>query len=424
MLDSQRLSIRLSEIRERLNEILVLEGDAYTDEVKTEEKTLQVEHRDAEQKYRSSVITEGEESRQQSLNGAGVTPEQQERLELRSRANVGGYISSALAGRVPSGAEAELTAAADLEPGQIPFELWELTPEQRQAEDRAVTGSPSSTGVNLDVLRPHVFAPSIAGFLALDMPVVESGTFATGTLSTAATAAAKAKSGPAEETAADWTVETSTPHRVPAAIRLTLEDIASVGQANFEPLLREHISMVVSDELNNLIINGSGSDNEPHGFLSRLTDAASPATGIETWSRILKIQSGGIDGLWASELSEIGLLVGVDSYRLAASVFQGSDSERSAAAYLQQVGGGFVTNSKMPAKSSHIQKAILCRKGRSMTPTPMRTSVMPSWGHFSIDDVYSGAAKGERQFTVSTLVGDVHIVQPAAYTEVAFRVSA
>ena len=421
MLDSQRISIRLSEIRERLNVILALKEADYNDLIRTEESALQIEFRNSESKYRSAVITEGEESRQQSLNGAGVTPEQQERLELRSRANVGGYISSALAGRVPSGAEAELTAAADLEPGQIPFELWER-PEQRQAEDRAVTGSPSSTGVNLD-LRPHVFGPSIAGFLALDMPVVESGTFATGTLSTAATAAAKAKSGPAEETAADWTVETSTPHRVPAAIRLTLEDIASVGQANFEPLLREHISMVVSDELNNLIINGSGSDNEPHGFLSRLTDAASPATGIETWSRILKIQSGGIDGLWASELSEIGLLVGVDSYRLAASVFQGADSERSAAAYLQQVGGGFVTNSKMPAKSSHIQKAILCRKGRSMTPTPMRTAVMPSWGHFSIDDVYSGAAKGERQFTVSALIGDVHIIQPAAYAEVAFRVS-
>ena len=235
MLDSQRLSIRLSEIRERLNEILVLEGDTCTDAIQTEEQSLQVEHRATEQKYRSALITEGEDSREQRLSGT-LTAEEQERLELRQRAHVSGFITAALGGRVPSGAEAELTAAADLEPGQIPFELWE--PEQRQAEDRAVTGSPSSTGVNLDVLRPHVFAPSIAGFLALDMPVVESGTFATGTLSTAATAAAKAKSGPAEETAADWTVETSTPHRVPAAIRLTLEDIASVGQANFEPLLK------------------------------------------------------------------------------------------------------------------------------------------------------------------------------------------
>ena len=74
MLDSQRLSIRLSEIRERLNEILVLEGDAYTDEVKAEEKTLQVEHRDAEQKYRSAVITEGEESREQQKSKRGGEP--------------------------------------------------------------------------------------------------------------------------------------------------------------------------------------------------------------------------------------------------------------------------------------------------------------------------------------------------------------
>ena len=95
MLDSQRLSIRLSEIRERLNEILVLEGDAYTDEVKAEEKTLQVEHRDAEQKYRSAVITEGEDSREQRLSGT-LTAEEEERLEVRQRANVSGFITAAL----------------------------------------------------------------------------------------------------------------------------------------------------------------------------------------------------------------------------------------------------------------------------------------------------------------------------------------
>ena len=75
MLDSQRLSIRLSEIRERLNEILVLEGDAYTDEVKTEEKTLQVEHRDAEQKYRSSVDHRGRGIQAaESKPGRGLPP--------------------------------------------------------------------------------------------------------------------------------------------------------------------------------------------------------------------------------------------------------------------------------------------------------------------------------------------------------------
>ena len=196
-----------------------------------------------------------------------------------------------------------------------------------------------------------------------------------------------------------------------------------MGQSNFEPLLREHISLAVSDELNDLILNGSGGSNEPHGFLSRLTNPSNPATGVETWSRLLKIQSGGVDGLWASELAEIGLLVGPETYRLAASVFQGSDSERSAAAYIKEVGAGFMTNAKMPDKSSHTQQGILCRKGRSMMPNPARTAVMPTWGHFTIDDIYSHAEKGERRFVVSALVGHVHLVQAGAYSQVAFRVS-
>ena len=53
----------------------------------------------------------------------------------------------------------------------------------------------------------------------------------------------------------------------------------------------------------------------------------------------------------------------------------------------------------------------------------MRKSILPSWGRFSVDDIYSGASKGERVFVVSALVGDVHIVQAGAYQEVAFRVS-
>ena len=386
---------------------------------------LTAEFLKVETRFRAAVVLEGEEAQERKLNGAGnLTPEVRERLELRSKANVGAYLTAALSGRVPSGVEAEFSAAAGLEAGQIPFEIWEPNPLEQHREDRAVSAAPSDTGVNLDVLRPHVFAPSVAEFLMLEMPQVESGSYATGTITQAATSAAKAKSAAAAETAAVFTVETSTPHRVPASLRLTLEDIAAIGQANFEPLLREHISLAVSDELNDLILNGSGSSNEPHGFFSRLTDATAPSTGVETWSRFLKVQSGGIDGLWASELAEIGLLVGPESYRLAASVFQGSDSERSAAAYLEEVGASFLTNSKMPDKSSHIQKGILCRKGRSMMPTPARTAVMPTWGHFTIDDIYSGAGKGERRFVVSALVGHVHIVQSGAYKEVSFRVTA
>ena len=94
--------------------------------------------------------------------------------------------------------------------------------------------------------------------------------------------------------------------------------------------------------------------------------------------------------------------------------------------YLKRMGAGdsaFVTNKRMPDKVSHVQQGILCRKGRSMMPAPMRTAICPHWGYFTVDDIYTGAHKGQRRFVINTLVGDVILVQPDAYAQVAFRVS-
>ena len=52
----------------------------------------------------------------------------------------------------------------------------------------------------------------------------------------------------------------------------------------------------------------------------------------------------------------------------------------------------------------------------------MRTAVGATWGSVTIDDMYSGARKGERYITLATLVSDVIIVQPDAYAELRFRV--
>ena len=58
-----------------------------------------------------------------------------------------------------------------------------------------------------------------------------------------------------------------------------------------------------------------------------------------------------------------------------------------------------------------------------MMPNPMRLSVVPHWGYLSIDDVYTGAAKGERRYVLSVLVGDLILVQPDAYAQVAYKVA-
>ena len=427
----RELRERQSRERQRMAELGMAES--LDDETRAELDTIETGTPDLERQMRAAQVAVENEERE-SLIETGSRPadaEQRERIELRARCNVGNFLSASLKNRAPDGAEAELQAAAGVD--GIPFELWERPAEQRQAEqpeDRAITAAPTSgTGVNLEPLIPQVFAPSIAARLMVDMPQVPSGTFSTARVVHGTDpAAAVAKSAAVPEVASTWAVETTTPHRIGSALRLTLEDIATVGHAGFESMLRQHISLIMSDELDDQMINGDSSSttDDLDGFFAQLSNPAAPAAQVETWTRFLAIQSGGTDGLWATELSHIGMAVGVETYQLAAATFQGTDSEESAASYLKRMGAGdgaFFTNSRMPAKANHVQQGIMCRKGRSMMPTPMRTAVCPSWGYFSIDDIYTGAGKGERVFTINTLVGDVILTQPGAYAQVAFRVS-
>lgn len=400
-----------SEQRGRLAELAAISEQ--TDETRGELKTLQAGTPDLELRLRAArLAVEGEGATE---NRNEPDSEMRERIALRRKASLGKYLLAASRGHLPGGAEAELRAAAKVD--GIPFELWDVPAEEE--EKRAISPAPSNAGVNVHPYQPAVFAPSVAAKLGIAMPQVGSGTFSTGTISQSVTADAVAKSGAVPETAAAFTTQTTTPHRIGSALRLTAEDVATVGQGNFESILRQNVSMVLSDHLDENMLNGGGSSNELNGIFQRLTDGSAPAAGVESWTRFLAVQSGGIDGLWATELSQVMMLVGVESYRLAAATFQGTDSEESAASYMKRMGAGFTTNKRMPAKVSHIQQAILCRKGRSM-----QLAVCPVWhGSIAIDDIYSGAGTGERVFTLSTLVGDVLIQQPDAYAQISFRVS-
>ena len=420
MLQSQRLAIEQSEKRERVNALLSQES--MTAEERSELDPLQKRLLELEPEYRAALASEGADLEDAKANAGEPDAELRERIQLRRKAQVGNFLRAAIMGRGVTGAEAELQAASG-EDG-IPIELWDI-PEERagRAEERAITPAPGTVGINFDPVRPAVFAPSVVDKLMVDMPRVASGTYATGTISSTVgsvvTADAVAKSAEVPQTAGAITVQTTTPHRVGASLGLTLEDIAAIGTENFESILRENVSLVLSAELDDQMLNGDGMNDDLIGIFERLTDPAAPAANVETWTRFLAIQSGGIDGLWATMLSHIAMVVNPETYRLACATFQGTDSEESAASYMDRMGAGFWTNSRMPDKAAHIAPGILCRKGRP----GMRTAVAPVWGNLSVDDIYSGARKGERYFTISALVGDVILVQPSAYAQVAFRVS-
>ena len=63
MISSQKLAVRLSEIRQRLNEIAGLETAEVTDEIRTEADRLAGEYRTGETQHRSALIVEADEQR-------------------------------------------------------------------------------------------------------------------------------------------------------------------------------------------------------------------------------------------------------------------------------------------------------------------------------------------------------------------------
>ena len=113
MLKSQKLQVEASEIRSRLG--TYLEQDNLGDEERSAMDRDTKRLGQLEIELRAALSIEGE----LETRALESTPdsEMRERLELRSTASLTNYLKGALSGRLPSGAEAELNAAAGIGDG-------------------------------------------------------------------------------------------------------------------------------------------------------------------------------------------------------------------------------------------------------------------------------------------------------------------
>ena len=419
----QKLLLEQSEKRQRLNDLLGKE--TLSDEEHSEMDGLTKRAQEIEVETRAALVLEGEPETREVTGDA----QHRERVELRSRASLTSYLTAAMQGRMPSGAEAELNAAAGVGEAGIPLELWDV---EKRAD--LPTAAPGTVGVNLDRIRPAVFANAVLPRLGVEMPRVESGSYASATISTPLTAGSQAKGGVAESTAAAFTVTTVTPKRISARLSIRIEDVAAVGQENFESILRENLSLVLSDELDDQGLNGAAGNSgaDLSGLFQALTNPAAAPTAVADFDAFAAAFADGVDGLWANGIGDVMILAGPLTYALSAKTFQTATNykgELSAAAYAMMNAGGWMTNKRMPDADTFltvddVQQAILYRKARSflnMGEGYTRTAVCPHWNMISIDDIYSGSAQGERFFTMHVLLGDVIVVQPDAYRQVAFR---
>ena len=390
MTNAQRLTVRASEIRQRLNEIGGLEGEALTDEVRAEETALQTEYRDTETKLRAAVASDEPVVETRHAENA----EGRELRALAGRANMGAVFEAAVENRATDGAIRELQDHLGLTSRQVPLAMLTGGRAQRGAvEHRAVTPAPANVGTEQDGIIPYVFPASVAAFMGIDQPTVGTGEKIYPVLTKKLDVRTPAENADADETTGSFSADTLSPGRLQAAFIYSRED-----RARFEDMdgaLRMNLSAGLMDGLDQRILAGT------NGLLTG-TNLPNHAASAQTTFEMYKAAAyARVDGRYAVGVGDIRMVMGSATYAHAATRYRasGSNSDGIDAALdvLMAKTSGVRVSAHVPAVASTKQNMAI-RLGMA------RDAVAPIWeGVTLIPDEVTLAKKGQIVITAVML---------------------
>ena len=381
MTTTQKIALRLSEVRTRLNEVSGLEGDDFTPEIRAESEKLQGEYKDLETRHRAAIIADGDVETRKADTGEG-----REMRELISRAEISGIFGAALSGAQATGAEAELQKELKLDSNAVPLALLRRHDgggvEHRTA---GVTPVPNagSIGASQSEIIPAVFPEAAAAFLGIPQPSVPVGERVYTVLSTSAAPGTPAKGAEQAHSAAAFTAAVLSPSRIQASLFFSREDKARLAGLN--EALRSNLGDALGDELDQQVLTGATT-----GLLTGTVLANNAASGADTFATYRsRFAYGLVDGRYAMTAGDLRLLVGSATYAHMASVYRGNSSDLDALRSLADATGGVRVSANMAAVASDKQNAIVRRSGR-------QDAVVAIWEGVSlITDEVTQAKAGE-----------------------------
>ena len=233
--------LRQEQSRNRETVIKLNKLDELSDEQRSELNTATDRLLSVEPEIRSAMTAEAAERSQLELEARaragddGLDPETRERNDLARKASVARMLLAMYSKARIDGPEAELRAAFNCGDNDIPLAALEVPYRDKlRAENRAITATAATVGVNMGEIAPFVFATSIAARMGIQIRDVASGTYSIPRISTApSTADPAAKGAAADATAGAFTVVSATPKRIAARLSVALEDISAFGHDSF-----------------------------------------------------------------------------------------------------------------------------------------------------------------------------------------------
>ena len=341
----QKITLRLSEVRTRLNEISGLEGEALTGEVTAESDTLQTEYKDLETRHRAAITAEPDP--EETL----VEGETRELRQLTERANVGDILSATFEKRQTSGEAAELQKHYGIGSHQIPLEMLRIN---RSVEERAAATVPASIGdaSQAGVITP-VFASGDGAFLGIERPTVAVGDAAYPVLSTMPSVKGPfSGSDNAAQTDAEFVATNLSPERLQASFSYRRTDAARFS--GLDASLRLALNGGLQEKLDQQAINGTD------GLLNGTNLPANNVSAISTFQLYLSgLLYGRVDGRYARTPGDIRMIVGAPTFAHASAAYKGNNSDESGVERLQEKSGGLRVSAHTPAVSGNKQNALI-----------------------------------------------------------------
>ena len=380
MLKSLTIALKLSEVREKLNDLNAIVD--LSDAQKTEERDLLASQKASETEYRESL---------QSEDDARTTPttpdtEERERQALVARASLGAIFSAAVEHRALDGAENELQQHLSLASNQIPVDLL-----RAPVEHRAITPAPTHVGTSEQPILMPIFADGDAGFLGVDQVTVPAGDVAFPVLTNRPVVGGPhVDSTEVAETTGAFSAELIKPERLQCAFTYKRVDVARfpvMGES-----LRAALNEALSESLDVQVVSG---DN---GLLGGTNLDAHAQVAVDTFATyVSKFGFARVDGRYASTAKSVKVLMGSAGYAHAGSVYRGDQSQESAIDRLMTIGGGIKVSPHVKAVASTKQQTIVRLGAR-------RDMVSAIWSGITIiPDEVTRAKEGEIVITAVML---------------------
>ena len=421
MTPRQKIDVRLSEVRTRLNEIAGLEGEAFNDEIHNELEQLKVEFSGLESRQQAAILGEGEAEARAAGAFGPLDGEAGERGRLLRETTVADYLRPAAAGGAIQGRAAELNAS--LEVPMIGTSGGVAIP-WAMLEARAFTTTAQNDGPEMQ--RPilqRLFGPGVLDALGVRLDSVPAGR-AEWPLIGGGVSPAQAKEGTAaaDAVAATFTFGSLRPKRLTGKYEFSHEEAAAV--AEIEQALRRDISDSVQAAMSLQVVNGAAptltNPQLVEGLLTKLTGTDLSSTEA-TAANYGGLHAAGVDGIHASMETEVMSVIGDETYQHAAKVYIAGSGE-SGSELLRRRSAGCMASTYIPDAAGMKQPAILHSAGPNGGGIMRGDSVAAVWPTLEIiRDIYSQASVGVT-LTWVTLWDAYTALRAAAYKQIDIQI--